>query len=163
MDQDFSDLQRLLRLKRHEAPPPEYFEDFLFDFHRRQREEMLKRPVWRIALDRLEGALPSFSLPRYAYASGCAAALATAVMVSGNVLSQKPPTAQAERAPRVAQAAKPAMRFDFNNSRPSFPLTDLNFDQPTTRQTQAVSYTRESHPRYVLDAQPVSYEQPSSF
>ena len=73
MEDDFTDLQRLLRLKRHETPPPDFMEDFLFEFHQRQRAELLKRPLWRLALDRFEGALPTFQVQRYAYAGSFAA------------------------------------------------------------------------------------------
>src|SRR5256886_17366666 len=47
-----SEIARLLRLKRYEQPPPAYFENFLHEFHRRQRDELLRQPLWRICLDR---------------------------------------------------------------------------------------------------------------
>jgi hypothetical protein len=42
-------IAHLLRLKRYEQPPPNYFENFLHEFHRRQRErdELLRQPRWR--------------------------------------------------------------------------------------------------------------------
>ena len=46
-------LQALLRLKRHEQPPPGYFDDLLKNIHRRQREELLHQPAWKISLERL--------------------------------------------------------------------------------------------------------------
>ena len=36
-----NDIGKLLRLKRHEQPPPGYFDNFLHEFHRRQRDELL--------------------------------------------------------------------------------------------------------------------------
>ncbi len=109
MDEEFTDLQRLLRLKRHEAPPPEYFEDFLWEFQRRQRAEMLKRPLWRLALDRFEGAIPNFSFPRYAYASASAVAVAAAVVVSGRIVTV-PRTASAPEVAAVSAKADVASR-----------------------------------------------------
>jgi len=167
MDDEFKDLQRLLSIKRHEAPPPEYFEDFLFEFQQRQRAEMLKRPLWRLALDRFEGALPHFSLPRYAYASASAMAVAAAVVVSGHIVVGPRTTA----APEVAASSKtPAhhpdalrlatSKFDFNSSKRPFRLPEMDFDHA---RPAAASYARNSHPRYVLDTQPVSYAQSSSF
>lgn len=50
---DETQLQALLRLKRFEQPPPRYFDDLLSHVHRRQREELLRRPAWRIAADRI--------------------------------------------------------------------------------------------------------------
>jgi len=47
---DDREIARLLRLKRYEQPPPGYFENFLHEFHRRQRDELLRQPLWRICL-----------------------------------------------------------------------------------------------------------------
>ncbi len=79
-DEDFSSLQALLRLKRYETPPADSVEDFLSEFHRRQRAELLRRPLWRIALDRLESLfeVPTLATPRLAYAGACAVALSLA-------------------------------------------------------------------------------------
>ena len=163
MDDQFNDLQRLLRLKRHEAPPPEYFEDFLFEFHRCQRAELLRRPLWRLALDRLEGALPTFTPARYAYAGSCAAAVAVAALVSGHIL-----TAQAGGSGLVASASAGSVstvpvvtkmaRFDLHGTRAAVRLPELNFDHP-----RQIASARNARPRYVLDTQPVSYESSSSF
>ena len=166
MEDDFKDLQALLRLKKHEAPPAEYFEDFLFEFHRRQRAELLRRPLWRLALDRLEGALPNFSPARTAYAGSFAAAAAVAVVASGHILISQPRglhngavalSSKAHASIPVRLAAIP--RLDLDNSHASARLGELNFDQPH----QYTAAARSAHPRYVLDTQPVSYEQPSSF
>ncbi len=170
MDDEFKDLQRLLSIKRHEAPPPEYFEDFLWEFQRRQRAEMLKRPLWRLALDRLEGAVPNFSFPRYAYRGASFAAVAAAVVVSGRIVVG-PRTAEA---PSLVASAKSGLRpmaetgikvvsspkFDFYSSKRSYRLPEMDFDHP---RPAAAAFVKSSRPRYVLDTQPVSYVQPSSF
>ncbi len=168
MDDQFQDLQRLLRLKRHEAPPPEYFEDFLFEFHRAQRAELLQRPLWRLALDRLEGALPTFTTPaRYAYAGGCAVAVAVAALMSGHILTNHPtdPRGSLAAAPPAGSVSmapvSPKMpRYDFRGTRSVVRLPDPGFNQAQ----QVVASSRSNlRPRYVLDTQPVSYEQSSSF
>ena len=38
-----NEITKLLRLKRYEQPPPRYFENFLHEFHRRQRDELLRQ------------------------------------------------------------------------------------------------------------------------
>ena len=167
MDDQFHDLQRLLRLKRHEAPPPEYFEDFLWEFHRCQRAELLRRPLWRLALDRLEGALPTFTPARYAYAGSCAAAVAVAALVSGHILTNQAgggthhglvASANAGSVSAVPVTSKLA-HFDFHTSRAAVGLPELHFDRPR----QLAVSSKNARPRYVLDTQPVSYEPSSSF
>ena len=167
MEDDFKDLQALLRLKKYEAPPPEYFEDFLYEFHRRQRAELLQRPLWRLALDRLEGALPTFTPARYAYAGSCALAVTAAALASGHILLSHPhgahrsSVALANVAPEttpVASRQSVFPRLGLHGDRASR-LPELNFDQPH----QYTAAVRTARPRYVLDTQPVSYEQSSSF
>src|SRR5438477_11308581 len=61
---EFNDNQitKLLRLKRYEQPPPGYFDNFLHEFHRRQRDELLRQPLWRICVDRARDFAFSFNL-----------------------------------------------------------------------------------------------------
>ncbi len=44
--EDFSDLQKLLRLKRLETPGREYFDRFVDAFHTYQRREILQEEPW---------------------------------------------------------------------------------------------------------------------
>ena len=46
------EIARLLRLKRYEQPPPAYFENFLHEFRRRQRDQLFRQPLWRICFAR---------------------------------------------------------------------------------------------------------------
>ncbi len=163
---DLNDVQRLLRLKRHEAPAPEYFEDFLFEFHQRQRAELLKRSLWRLALDRLEGALPSFQLPQYAYAASCALALVVAGVSAERILTS-PVGSTLAVASAGSRGYQPAAQrvaarpmIDFYASKPAFRLSELDFNRP---RPTAASYNPGASPRYVLDSQPASYGQPNSF
>src|SRR4051795_12482875 len=102
---DDSEIARLLRLKRYEQPPPGYFENFLHEFHRRQRDELLKEPIWRIALQRSQDFLFRLNIPGLASYP----ALATALVICAAVISlkvyQTPETvtvAAQNRAPVVA-------------------------------------------------------------
>jgi hypothetical protein len=152
-----NEIARLLRLKRYEQPPPGYFENFLHEFHRRQRDELLRQPLWRICLERVHAftlGLDVRSLTSYP-------AAVTAVLVCAAVISlkiyQQPDTA------RVALQSPPAISAPVNAEG-----EELNLASPVSMQilrTQPVRSFRESAqthraapPRYVLDSVPVSYE-----
>jgi hypothetical protein len=71
-------LQALLRLKRYEQPPPGYFDDLLTSIHKRQREEMLRRPAWRVSLERVKTFFESMRVD-WRYAGTMAGILLTGV------------------------------------------------------------------------------------
>lgn len=52
-DENFSDVQKLIALKRHEQPDDAYFEEFLDEFHRRQRQELLQRSSFSLFRERV--------------------------------------------------------------------------------------------------------------
>src|SRR3989442_10278977 len=86
MDQfDDSEIAKLLRLKRFEQPPPGYFDNFLHEFHRRQRDELLREPLWRICLQRAQDFM--FRLNVRTLASYPVAV--TAVLICAAVISLK--------------------------------------------------------------------------
>src|SRR2546423_1764941 len=80
-----NEIARLLRLKRYEQPPPGYFENFLHEFHRRQRDELLREPLWRIALNRAHDFMLGLNVP----ALTSYPVAATAVLVCTAVISLK--------------------------------------------------------------------------
>ena len=63
---DDNEISRLLRLKKYEQPPPGYFENFLHEFHRRQRDELLRQPLWKIAVGRAQDFMMSLNVARLA-------------------------------------------------------------------------------------------------
>src|SRR2546423_14747604 len=63
---DDNEIGRLLRLKKYEQPPPGYFENFLHEFHRRQRDELLRQPLWKIAVGRAQDFMMSLNVARLA-------------------------------------------------------------------------------------------------
>ena len=80
---DNNDISKLLRLKRYEQPPEDYFENFLAEFQLRQRAEVIHRPFYRIAWDRLCHLLAPPNIPRLAMAGS----FAVAVIASTSVLT----------------------------------------------------------------------------
>jgi hypothetical protein len=150
---------QLLRLKKYEQPPPGYFEGFLHEFHRRQRDELLKEPVWRIALQRTQDFLFRLNIPGIASYP----ALATALVVCAAVISlkvyQTPETvnvAAQNRTPVVATTtARPDSDWSLAN-----PLTTRDLGPSLVRSVKDSSKTHRvaAPPRYVLDSTPVSYE-----
>ncbi len=155
---DFNDseIARLLRLKRYEQPPPGYFENFLHEFHRRQRNELLRQPLWRICLERAHSFMMRLDVP--ALASYPAAV--TAVLVCGAIISlkiyQQPETA------RVALQSPPALSVpasaegEWNLASPV--ATQILRTQPVRSFHESAQTHRAAPPRYVLDSVPVSYE-----
>jgi hypothetical protein len=153
MDENFSDLQKLLRLKKYETPSPEYFEGFLKDFHRRQRQEIVKMPVWRIAWDRLTASFIPGEVPRFAYATACAAVLFVTVFASKQMVSH----------PAGSDLAVVSLSL---NRKPQAFLNGAGFASvrdSRSRGQGGLASEQSRSPRYVLDARPVSYEAPVSF
>jgi hypothetical protein len=56
-------LQRLLRLKRHEQPPEEFAREFLDEFQRRQRAELMRRSALSILGERIHAWLEGLRRP----------------------------------------------------------------------------------------------------
>lgn len=152
---DEKEISALLRLKRFEQPRPEYFEQFLRDFQRHQRSEMLRKSVWEIARDRTEAFFAQMRVSQLAYAGASVAVLCYA---GASVLQA--PVSHFEGAASVALPAQAQVR---NVAALSLKESDpfLEAYDPTMVQAAGGSFANQT--RYVMDARPASYEPPSSF
>src|SRR5256886_15112126 len=89
--EEFNDneIARLLRLKRYEQPPPAYFENFLHEFHRRQRDELLRQPLWRICLERAHNLMLQLDVRSLtSYPAAVTAVLVCAAIISVKIYQQ---------------------------------------------------------------------------
>ena len=151
-------LTALLRIKRFEQPPPQYFDRLLENIHRRQREELLQRPLWRIAVERVQTFFSAHSMGNVSYAGAMAAALvvgagAIAVMMPGEIEKQS----FAKVSTPIQAKAGSLLTLQ------SRPATTLAL--PATFETQLSQSTRaqfEKDRRYIIDARPASYEPEAS-
>jgi hypothetical protein len=149
---------KLLRLKKYEQPPPGYFENFLHEFHRRQRDELLKEPIWRIALQRTQDFLFRLNIPGLASYPAMATALVLCAAVISLKVYQTPETvnvAAQNRSAVVATTTQPDSNWSLSN-----PVTTRDFGPSLVRTVKDSSKTHRvaAPPRYVLDSTPVSYE-----
>ena len=160
---EFTDNQitKLLRLKRYEQPPPGYFENFLHEFHRRQRDELLRQPLWRICVDRARDFAFSFNLSTLtSYPVAVTAVLVCAAVISLKIYQTPQPATLAVKDQQVLvvpASAEPEWTL-------ASPAATRVFNTRSLRNmTESAQTHRSGTPRYVLDSVPVSYETTFKF
>lgn len=161
---DDNEIGKLLRLKKFEQPPPGYFEDFLHEFHRRQRDELLREPLWSVIWQRLSESFFRLNIPSLtSFPAAVAAALVCAAVVSLKVY-QAP---QTENFAVTTEAALPVATAPADHFTLSSPVTlaTRSLGPDLSRQIDESAYTHRAQtpPRYVLDRLPVSYEPSFNF
>ena len=142
-------MHRVIRLKRYEKPPEGYFDDFLREFHRRQRAELLKPSLTSILLERLHGILGEIRVPAMAYA----VATFVAVIVSIAIIGQPRQSPSRSETPRTFAAA-------YQQAPVTIPKM-----QPVSLRVDAVSDPSSTAfpPSFRLNARPANHESPLSF
>ena len=70
-------LENLLALKRHERPEEGYWQDFLCEFHHRQRERAVMNAGFSGFMSRLSAMFSDLSPAKWAYGAGLAYATVT--------------------------------------------------------------------------------------
>jgi hypothetical protein len=144
-------LQALLRLKRHEQPPPGYFDDLLTSVHRRQREELLRRPAWRIFAGRVRAFFASLD---WNYAATMGAILLIGLGAIQLALPSRKPVVvagQPAASPQLSAAAptpEPMLQLG-----PRFRILAAPHTGPRITPSGTPGPTR-----FAIEAQPASYE-----
>lgn len=153
-------LTALLRMKRYEQPPAQYFDRLLQDIHRRQRTELLQLPLWKIAIERVQTFFSEHSMGHLSYAG----ALATVLVIGVATIGLITPGGSIERTPppqTVAKKIVPADSERLVSLDTSKPLPALQSPPLQTAPSGLGSVVHQ--PRYIMDTRPVSYEPSSSF
>ena len=115
------DIAQLLRFKRYEQPPASYYENFLSEFRRRQRDELLRQPVWRICFERAHGFALRHNV--HPYPAGVAAVVACAAVISIRIYQQPEPTQFAVENSPVPSTQPANVEREFNLTPPAMPRT----------------------------------------
>ena len=150
-------LSALLRIKRYEQPPPGYFDQLLRDVHRRQRAELLQRPLWKIALERMQTFFGEHSMGTASFAGAMAAVLIVG-FAAINVFAPSPRQAQPQMAATSTPAETRSVQLASNHAQQ--PATIV---EPQPFRPSPPAQTASLQPRYIIDARPVSYERRFDF
>jgi|ERR1700730_4286456 hypothetical protein len=159
---DEQDLQKLLRLKRLEQPPPGYFDRALNEFHRRQREELLRHSAGQIWFDRLVSRFWSFRVPNYAYGVAFGIFVVAASIVGSGVWAPvEAMNGSSAAQTRVAKADNLPSHIALSGD-----LDWSKFERrsaPVSRVVPDLQPSQSALPRYVIDGRPLSREASFSF
>lgn len=82
-DDEFETIRKLMRLKRHETPGESFTEDFLREFHRRQRDVAQRQSGLDRFLQMVGDKFESFLNPKWGLAAAAAVIALVAVFLNG--------------------------------------------------------------------------------
>src|SRR5438270_2424020 len=157
-----NEITKLLRLKRYEQPPPGYFENFLHEFHRRQRNELLREPLWRICLDRVRNFFLQFNLSTLTSYPAAVTAVLLCAGVASIRIAQLPPSAAVATQNRQVLTVPASTEDEWTLASP---VATRVFNTRSLRNLRESAQTHRpgTTPRYVLDSVPVSYDTTFKF
>jgi len=168
-----------LRSKRYERPTPEYFDNFLSEFHGRIQAEARKIGWWERVLGRVDDFLAAESMRvwRYSFTSALGVAAVVGLTWMGlrqtgdSAVAAMDQTTTASSSLAVAEAMLPPPHSTPQTIAASLPTLRRRPRRITCRRRRAVvvlvpaqAHTDSSTPGYVLDHIPVtpaSYDVPS--
>lgn len=96
---DFENIQKLIRLKRFETPGEGFTEEFLKEFHQRQRAEMLKQSSLDLLAERVQTWWNHLTVPKWSLATAMAGVCLTSFWLLGGTATQSAPETAAAPAP----------------------------------------------------------------
>jgi Putative zinc-finger len=179
LEQRTGRLQRLLALKRYERPAPEYFNNFLFEFHDRLLTEARQIGWWERVLGRVDDFLAAESMRVWRYSFTSALGVAAVVGLTWMGLRQTGDLAVVAINPTVAPSSSLAdadAMLPPPHSTPNtivallpsqLPVVSADYQPGSAGNMVLVptsAHTDSSAPRYVLDRlsiTPASYDVPS--
>ena len=139
---------RIMRLKRYENPPKEYYEEFLREFHYRQRAELLKPSLKTLLLERFSSLMLEFRVPASAYAGATVLALLASVAIW-------------HASPTTSSTSSASYAVNYSQT----PITIQKMQPVSLRVESPVSadQSRLFPTSYLLQARPANHESPLSF
>ncbi len=176
LEQRTSRLQRVLALKRYEHPSPEYFDNFLTEFHKRLLvETQPQMRWWQRTLGGIDDFLSAESMQVWRY--GLASALGMTIIVSlmwtglretsesadaiGQVARESSSLIMTSRIPAASTPALEMAQSQFPGSLHVAPADDQLTLVDMPERLPTVTRAESSSPQYVLDrisVTPASYE-----
>lgn len=140
-------MHRVIRLKRYEQPPQGYHQNFLQEFHHRQRAELLRPSLSALLMERITSLVTDIRVPAMAYAGA-----ALVAVIAGAVILRQAPPSDTPRAYSVSYSQAPVT---IQKMQP----VSLRGDAAATMMPSNAAFP----PSYLLQARPASYESPLSF
>ena len=161
---DEHELQKLLRIKRFEQPPPGYFDRALIELHQRQREELLRRSATLIWWERFVSGLWKFRVPSYAYGAALGVFVVVVTIVGSGLWAPYKGTIDLS-ANRAVVSGPEAQGIVANRLSLSGNLDWSKFHHTASspKVVPVIGPSQTALPRYVLDGRPLSYKASFSF